>query len=157
MFCTISVQNVFPFPFSIATRTEAVFCCGHTSEMQSSRRHGRTGVDAPADKHSKNKVDELWQRGINFVSNISPIIAIGASGALAGMCAMSLWNKVNETLRPSAERLASGDKGISARQPFVGDLLCIFCGLSFTVFSSFSFPTSRVFTRLCSHRAKSNK
>ena len=138
----------------------------HTHTMQNPPRDGPRATEmvgaaatssSSADERGKQTVDALWQRGVNFVSNISPIIAIGASGALAGMCAMSLWNKVNETLRPSAERLASGDKGISARQPFVGDLLCIFCGLSFTVFSSFSFPTSRVFTRLCSHRAKSNK
>ena len=80
--------------------------------MQSpqSDQHSKAGA------RGKEKFEALWQRGVNFVSsNISPLIMIGASGALAGMCAMSLWNKVNETLRPSAERLASGDKGLSAR------------------------------------------
>ena len=122
--------------------------------MQSSRRHGRTGVDAPADKHSKNKVDELWQRGINFVSNISPIIAIGASGALAGMCAMSIWNKVNETLRPSAERLASGDKGISARQPFEG---ASFCALSYSFFLDSHLPLRTYFLTGFVHTTQSQR
>ena len=81
-----------------------------------------------ADERGKQTVDALWQRGVNFVSsNISPLIVIGASSALAGMCAMSLWNKVNETIRPSAERLANGDKGMSARQPF--GTFCAFCAL----------------------------
>tara|TARA_B100000929_G_C15203802_1_gene316716 strand:- start:176 stop:490 length:315 start_codon:yes stop_codon:yes gene_type:complete len=104
--------------------------------MQNSSPRGRRGTDvtgaavtsSSANAPGKEKIEALWQRGVNFVSsNISPLIVIGASSALAGMCAMSLWNKVNETIRPSAERLANGDKGMSARQPF--GTFCAFCAL----------------------------
>jgi len=89
---------------------------------------GAAVTSSSANAPGKEKIEALWQRGVNFVSsNISPLIVIGASSALAGMCAMSLWNKVNETIRPSAERLANGDKGMSARQPF--GTFCAFCAL----------------------------
>ena len=53
-----------------------------------------------ADERGKQTVDALWQRGVNFVSNISPIIAIGASGALASFAQAVLQR--DPSRRPAA-------------------------------------------------------